>query len=365
MSNVLQPVMLNLDVAQQIAAKQAYEEERGKPVPDANYSFFIEKVETTSTKSGGARSSITLIITEGPLQGKKVFHGINIQNSNPKAVEIAQQELAAYAYALGWSHLQCAEQLAGQYVDGKTKTEKGQDGYEDKSSIKDVAPYGSLPKSTVMPTNGLPGPGAQPNFSQPNAAPQQQPMINNQYNPGGAPQQAPQQVPQQAPQGYAPPQQQAPQQYAQQPQGAPQGQPQQYQQQPQQYAPQQQQAPQQYQQAPVQQQPAPQQYAQQPQQYAPQQQQQYPAAGPAPAAQYEQQAPVNQAPQQGGYQQSMPQQGYQPPQQQQGMPTQQSAPAPAQQQQGGYQQAPVQQQAPQPQGMPQGGGSAPWTGPGQ
>lgn len=332
MSNTIQPVMLNLDVAQQMAAKQAFEEERGKPVPDANYSFFIEKVETTTTKSGGARSNLTLIITEGPLQGKKVFHGINVQNSNVKTVEIAQQELAAYAFALGWSHLQCAEQLAGQYVDGKTKTEKGSEGYEDRSSIKDVAPYGSLPKSTVMPTNGLPGPGATPNFVQPQGGmqqPQQAPQVNNQYNPQQ-------------------PQQQAPQQYQQQPA------PQQYQQQP---APQQQ-APQQYQQAPVNQQP--QQYQQAPQQ-APQQQQQYPVAGQAPQAQYEQQAPVNQAPQQGNYAQSMPQQGYVPQQQ---MPTAQSAPQPGQQAQGGYVQQQPQQQAPQ--GMPQGGGSAPWVGgPGQ
>lgn len=359
MSEVLAPVLLNIDVGYHMGLKQQHDAERAMPLPEQIYGFVIESVETTSTSKGGQQSTLKLRVVDGPMAGKLVYDRIQIVNDNPKTAAIAQQQLAAYAAAQGWTYLQYAEQLQGTYVDGKVRTEKGTGGYEDQSRIREVYRFNSQPKGNapaIPGPAGMAAPAATPPVQAPQQGPQGAPQGGPQYQPQGG--QQPQYNPNQPPQGQQPqynpnaPQPNAAPQYA--PQGqAPQynpGQPPAYNPnqppqggQPPQYQPQQTQQPQYQGQQP--------QGGQQPQyngapqpQYAPQGQQ------PQQAPQYQ-----GQQPQGGQYQAGQPQQGYQP--QQPGQPQYAQGNMPTQ---GGQ---PPQYQPPQgqqPQGMPQGVSQAPW-----
>lgn len=186
---------------------------------------------------------------EGPLVGRKQTIRFNLHHTNPKVVEIANDQLSALCHVVNVFNMQDTQQLHNipfmidvdwQKDNAPGQSKGGTDGgYTDVKALYDIngnkpgksAPTNSQPQTYAPPPQGAPPAGVAP-------------MGNGWVDPNqGQPQQ--QQAPQQQ---YAPPQQAAPQQQYAPPQGQPQ----------QQYAPpaeQQQQAPQQQYAAPPQQQP--------------------------------------------------------------------------------------------------------------
>ena len=58
--------------------------------------------ELKATKDGtGQYLELTLEIQSGPSQGRRLWDQLNLQNRNPKAVEIAQKQLAQLCHATG------------------------------------------------------------------------------------------------------------------------------------------------------------------------------------------------------------------------------------------------------------------------
>ena len=58
--------------------------------------------ELKATKDGtGQYLELTLEIQSGPSQGRRLWDRLNLQNRNPKAVEIAQKQLAQLCHATG------------------------------------------------------------------------------------------------------------------------------------------------------------------------------------------------------------------------------------------------------------------------
>ena len=71
-------------------------------LPSGDYTALISSSEFRATKSGdGQYLVLAFQIVDGPKKGRMLWHNLNLINSNPKAVEIAQRELSAICRATG------------------------------------------------------------------------------------------------------------------------------------------------------------------------------------------------------------------------------------------------------------------------
>lgn len=73
-----------------------------EPLPKGWYTAMITESENKETKSGdGTYLSITFEIEDERYKGRKVWANLNLDNPNPKAVAIAQRNLADICRATG------------------------------------------------------------------------------------------------------------------------------------------------------------------------------------------------------------------------------------------------------------------------
>ena len=71
-------------------------------IPAGDYDAIVTASELKATKDGaGQYLELTLEIQSGPCQGRRLWDRLNISNRNPKAVEIAQRQLAQLCHAVG------------------------------------------------------------------------------------------------------------------------------------------------------------------------------------------------------------------------------------------------------------------------
>lgn len=81
-------------------------------LPAADYEAMVTDSTMKSTKDGtGQYLELTLEIQTGQFQGRRIWDRLNLQNRNPKAVEIAQKQLSALCHATGVLQVQNSEQL--------------------------------------------------------------------------------------------------------------------------------------------------------------------------------------------------------------------------------------------------------------
>lgn len=81
-------------------------------LPAGDYEAMVTSSEMKSTKDGsGQYLQLVLEIQGGQYQGRRMFDRLNLQNRNPKAVEIAQKQLAQLCHATGILQVQNSEQL--------------------------------------------------------------------------------------------------------------------------------------------------------------------------------------------------------------------------------------------------------------
>lgn len=193
---------LNLNL-QQYNFQQAFEQ-----MPAGWYPAIIKESEVVETsKKDGFRLVLTFEIIDGQYKGRKVMSGYNIQNPNPKAVEIAMSELKTIAASVGvFATLAQSEQLHNIPLQIRLVTVKDSEynevkGYktiqgEDPGKQGQAAPQAPV----AQPAQGF---GNPPQQAQPYGPPPTQQPVYEQPQQAAPPAWA---QPQQAPQFQAPPQ---------------------------------------------------------------------------------------------------------------------------------------------------------------
>lgn len=101
-------------------------------LPAGWYNVRMTASENKPTKDGqGSYLAITLTVIDGPAAGRKIFDLLNLNNKNPKAVEIAYQTLSAICHATGVIQLQDSTQLHGIPMQVKVKIKPAEGQYEE------------------------------------------------------------------------------------------------------------------------------------------------------------------------------------------------------------------------------------------
>ncbi len=81
-------------------------------IPAGDYEAMVTASQSKTTKDGaGSFLELTLEIQNGQFQGRRLWDRLNLQNKNPKAVEIAQKQLAMLCHATGVIQVNDSEQL--------------------------------------------------------------------------------------------------------------------------------------------------------------------------------------------------------------------------------------------------------------
>lgn len=106
-------------------------------LPPGKYPCLIEKAEVKQTKKhDGHYIELQLSVIDGPGKGRKVWSRVNIDNPNPKAVEIGMRELSALGRAIGLTAIQDTTQLLNQAVVAHVKVK------DDQNEVRTFSPIG-------------------------------------------------------------------------------------------------------------------------------------------------------------------------------------------------------------------------------
>jgi hypothetical protein len=106
------------------------------PVPAGWYKVVIDKSEMKPTKDGtGMRLELAFKIIDGQFTNRKIFEGLNLQNSNPVAQEIAYKQLSAVAHAVNVLMVEDSQQLHNIPLQVKVKLKPAQGQYDAGNSI--------------------------------------------------------------------------------------------------------------------------------------------------------------------------------------------------------------------------------------
>lgn len=85
-------------------------------IPAGEYLVQIMASEWKTTKSGGQMLVLEMEIVDGPFAGRKVWERLNLENPNPKAVEIAEETLRDICLAQGRIGCDDSEELHFQTI---------------------------------------------------------------------------------------------------------------------------------------------------------------------------------------------------------------------------------------------------------
>jgi Protein of unknown function (DUF669) len=171
--------------------------------PEGWYDVAMDDSQSAPTKDGNPahlRLNLRFNILAGPMQGRKLFTGLNIRHTNVQTMEIANRELTSICQACNLPYVQDTQQLHGIPIKVRVRHRKDPTGvYDDQAEIRAYKPANYVPPGAGMVAPGQPTtqPQAQPNGGwqqpaqaqpQPQAQPQgwQQPQ---QGQPWGQPQQ--------------------------------------------------------------------------------------------------------------------------------------------------------------------------------
>ena len=124
------------------------------PLPDGSYPCIITKAEEKPTKTpGGLQLVVEFKVTDGKYKGRTLFHRLNLENANPKAVSIGLGQLSALCRACGIVTPRGAHEFANKVVRVTVKVvpdTRPQGGLQ--NSVTKVEPMGSAaPAAPVAP----------------------------------------------------------------------------------------------------------------------------------------------------------------------------------------------------------------------
>ena len=107
------------------------------PVPAGWYNAVIDKSEMKPTKDGtGMRLELQFKVIDGQFTNRKIFEGLNLQNANPVAQEIAYKQLSAIAHAVKVLIVEDSSQLHNIPLKIKVSLKAASGQYEAKNEIK-------------------------------------------------------------------------------------------------------------------------------------------------------------------------------------------------------------------------------------
>lgn len=125
-----------------------------EPVPAGEYVAMITDSEMRPTRTGGQMLSLTHQIIEGEFKGRLVWESLNLVNSNPKTVSIAQGHLSAICHAVGVTQaIQDSDMLHNRPMAIRIEVD-AQEGYKPRNRIKAwkaVAPAEVAPSRAPAP----------------------------------------------------------------------------------------------------------------------------------------------------------------------------------------------------------------------
>ena len=147
-------------------------------LPKGWYQGVVSESKSRTTSSGGQALDFVVELTAPPFaKGRKVFLGFNVVNSNPEAVRIGYEQLAAFSIACGHPKWNQTEELHNKPLHIKLKIEKAPEGsdYEDRNVANGYDPItvhralavqpgavGSAPVSAPFPGGAPVAPPAAP-----------------------------------------------------------------------------------------------------------------------------------------------------------------------------------------------------------
>ena len=133
--------LLNINVADLPVSEANFE-----PLPAGWYSASIAGAEIKITKAGGQMLSVKYSIVGPTHQGRMVFGGLNIKNSNPEGERIGRQQLGDLLRAIGLAKVDDTDQLIGHSLNIKLRIRPSKDGYEANNDVSGYkATEGKMP----------------------------------------------------------------------------------------------------------------------------------------------------------------------------------------------------------------------------
>jgi hypothetical protein len=121
-------------------------------IEDGTYTAIIADSEWKENKAGtGGYLNLKIEIIEGKNKGRFIFDMLNLQNQNPKAVEIAEQTLAKICNATGKLQVNESSDLYNIPLSVKIGTQPAQNGYEAQNKVKNYASLKDVKVSTQSP----------------------------------------------------------------------------------------------------------------------------------------------------------------------------------------------------------------------
>jgi hypothetical protein len=124
------------------------------PIPVGDYKAVITESEVKETKAkDGQYLNLKIEIIEGEYQGRIIFVILNLWNQNPKAVEIANRELATIVAAVNKPGAQNSEELHNIPMTVKVGIQPGQGEYGPSNRIKNYMAYAAPAPAQAAPVN--------------------------------------------------------------------------------------------------------------------------------------------------------------------------------------------------------------------
>jgi Protein of unknown function (DUF669). len=130
------------------------------PIPAGWYSVMITDSEFKATSAGtGQYLKLRFDVIEGEHQGRVIFTNLNLDNPNPKAVEIAQKDLAQICHAVGVMAPDDSTELHDKPLQAKVTIRPARDGYDAQNEVKG---YRAMEGASAAPSAPAPAAGKKP-----------------------------------------------------------------------------------------------------------------------------------------------------------------------------------------------------------
>jgi hypothetical protein len=122
------------------------------PIPPGKYPMVFTDSEMKPTSAGtGSYLQLTAEVIDGPSKGRLIWVRLNLDNPNPKTVEIAERELSQICHAVNKLHVQDSVELHDIpfLADVKVRPPKGN--YDASNEIKEYQPLSGQPQQQAAP----------------------------------------------------------------------------------------------------------------------------------------------------------------------------------------------------------------------
>lgn len=141
-------------------------------LPAGWYTAQVTESEIVRLNSGnGSALKLTIEVLQDGYRGRKVWARLNVQHSNPKAEQIAQQQLRELCDSIGVVRMQDTVELHNKPFSVKLKIRKDDTGqYEDQNEVTGFKPAGGSPAHGQAMAAGMAQRSAPPAAAAPAAA---------------------------------------------------------------------------------------------------------------------------------------------------------------------------------------------------